>query len=210
MRATDFEYRHQLLLHELIIGTAVLTYLVDKDDIVWRLIKGESNVRVMERSGFALATLIMGISACLCTVARARSGAGETTQLDHSERSLPYLRLRYLGDFLYAIALGSLVPLSGFCLLVIGEGIRLFRLSRRDGQTVQGPGSESDPAKRLPPQWARAFRQEALKWGLFLTMIVFSITLIDRVAEVLIALTILLWAILNVRIFGGSRDAAAP
>src|SRR5277367_5204815 len=175
MRATDFEYRHQLLLHELIIGTAVLTYLVDKDDIVWRLIKGESNVRVMERSGFALATLIMGISACLCTVARARSGAGETTQLDHSERSLPYLRLRYLGDFLYAIALGSLVPLSGFCLLVIGEGIRLFRLSRRDGQTVQGPGSESDPAKRLPPQWARAFRQEALKWGLFLTMIVFSI-----------------------------------
>ncbi len=208
MRATDFEYRHQLLLHELIVGAAVLTYLVDRDDIVWRLIKGESNARVMERSAFALATLLMGISACLCTFARARSRAGETAQLAQSERSLPYLRLRYMGDFLYAIALGSLVPLTGFFLLVVGEGIRLFRL--QDGQTVRGPSSESEPAKRPPPQWARAFRQEALKWGLFLTMIVFTLTLKDRVAEVLIALTILLWVILNVRIFGGSRATAAP
>jgi len=41
-------------------------------------------------------------------------------------------------------------------------------------------------------------------------MIVFTLTLKDRIAEVLIALTVLLWIILNVRILGGSREAAAP
>jgi hypothetical protein len=37
MIATAFECRHQLLLHELIVGAAVLTYLIDPDDIIWRL-----------------------------------------------------------------------------------------------------------------------------------------------------------------------------
>ena len=39
MKATDFEYRHQTLVHQLIVGAAFLTYLIDRDDIVWRLVK---------------------------------------------------------------------------------------------------------------------------------------------------------------------------
>jgi hypothetical protein len=36
-------------------------------------------------------------------------------------------------------------------------------------------------------RWRGAFRREAFKWGIFLAMGVFTITLRDRLAEVLIA-----------------------
>jgi hypothetical protein len=37
-----------------------------------------------------------------------------------------------------------------------------------------------------------------VKWGLFLTMIVFTITLKDRIAEILAGVSVLLWIILNI------------
>jgi hypothetical protein len=33
MKATDFEYRHQRLIHNLIVAAAALTYLVQRGDI---------------------------------------------------------------------------------------------------------------------------------------------------------------------------------
>ena len=136
MRATDFEFHHQLLLHELIVGAAVLTYLVERDDIVWRFIKNSgSDVRLFERLLFAGATLLLGVSAWICTLARAYQkfeDSARPAKLNARQQSRALNRLRYLGEFLFAVALGSLLPLAGFLVLVVVEAIRLLRLYKRD------------------------------------------------------------------------------
>ena len=38
-----------------------------------------------------------------------------------------------------------------------------------------------------------------MKWGLFFTMIVFTVTLVDRVAEILAGATVVIWITLNAR-----------
>jgi hypothetical protein len=183
MKATDFEFRHQILLHQFVVLVAFLIYLVDRDDIVWRFIKnGSSDVRSIERAIFAVATILFGIAAYICTQSR----------IHH--------RPRYLGEFLYAIALGSLAPLAGFVVLVAGETIRLLRLALRPNLS-----SSDESVKQEPILWLEALRSEAVKWGLFLTMIVFTITLKDRVAEVLAGLSVLVWIILN--IWASQREA---
>ena len=45
--------------------------------------------------------------------------------------------------------------------------------------------------------WGPGFRAQAVKWGLFLTMIVFSFTLVDRQADILIAASVLVAVLLN-------------
>jgi hypothetical protein len=54
-----------------------------------------------------------------------------------------------------------------------------------------------DPA----PVWAHAFRREAAKWGILVTMVVFSVTLIDRLAEILALASILVAVMLNLPVF---------
>jgi hypothetical protein len=218
MKATDFEYRHQLLLHELIVGAALLTYLVDRNDIVWRYIKTSDHAKLLEHCLFAITTLLFGISACLCTIARAHpstEGISGSTQGVSREVAGSFYQLRLFGDFLYALALASLLPLSGFVILIVCEAIRLVRLSWRENvltpsetveidQPLTAPAStlsaQTTPTRRPQLEWGKAFRREALKWGVFLTMIVFTLTLKDRVAEVLIGASVVLWILLNLRL----------
>ena len=218
MKATVFEYRRQLLLHELIVGAALLTYLIDRDDIVWRYIKTSDHARLLEHCLFAIATLLFGISACLCTIARAHpstEGSSGSTRAVNREFPGSFYQLRLFGDFLYALALASLLPLSGFFILIVCEAIRLVRLSWRENalprsetaeieRPLTAPASmlsaQTTPTRRPQPEWGKAFRREALKWGLFLTMIVFTLTLKDRIAEVLIGASVVLWILLNLRL----------
>ncbi|HZD47241.1 MAG TPA: hypothetical protein VE178_00730 [Silvibacterium sp.] len=175
MRATNFEYRHQTLAHQFIVLLALLTYLIDPDDIVWRFVRGTSAPRLWERTLFIVATMLIAAAAALCTRARFFS------------------RPRYFGELLYAIGLGSLLPLPGFVILVAGESLRLLRLIRRDND-------------QTPPQlastWGRAFRKEVVKWGILISMIAFVITLRDRVADVLVASSFLIGLLLNLPLFG--------
>lgn len=76
------------------------------------------------------------------------------------------------------------MPLAGFVILVTGQTIRILRLA----------GSRDDAGK---PSWAGAMRREAAKWGLLLTMSVFSITLVDRHADIGAGASYLIWALLN-------------
>jgi hypothetical protein len=210
MKATDFEYRHQTLVHQLIVAAAFLTYLIQRDDVVWRFVKDSTAPRELERFLFALATLFIAFGAGVSTWARAyrRSESRETVG--------PYRYLRHprhLGDLFYAIGLGSLAPALGFIILVAGEGIRILRFIRREDDPawnfLQHPLPALQPlappiAKELDPIWRKAFRQEAVKWGLCLTMIVFVITLKDRLAEVLACASFLIGLVFNASTFGHS------
>jgi hypothetical protein len=55
----------------------------------------------------------------------------------------------------------------------------------------------SSPRSGLRANWKAALRSGISKWGLAVTMIVFTVTLRDRVAEILAAASFLLWAALN-------------
>jgi hypothetical protein len=183
MKASNFEYRHQTLTHQFIVLAAFLTYLIDPDDIVWRLVRDTSTPHLWERVLFILATILIAAGAALSTWA-------------HTVRVVSVrLRIRpcYLGELVYAVGLGSLLPLPGFVILVAGESLRIFRLIRREQD-------QSHP----PPVigWGRAFRKEAVKWAIFLSMIAFVITLKDRVADVLVALSFLIGLLLNLPFFG--------
>jgi hypothetical protein len=174
MKATDFEYRHQTLIHQLIVLAGVLTYLIDPDDIVWRIVRDTSTPRSWERCLFIVATILIAAGAVLCT------------------RASAFHRSHYLGELLYAIGLGSLLPVPGFIVLVVGESLRLLRLTRHD------PGQ---PSRETTPSWAAAFRREAVKWGILVTMLVFVTTLKDRHADILAAASFLLGLLLNLPLF---------
>ena len=165
---------HQTLVHPFIVGAAFLTYLIDRDDIVWRFVRNGSTPRLWERSLFIVATILIAGGAGLCTRARALHRPGP----------------QYRGELLDAIGLGSLVPLSGFIILVAGESFRILRFMRREDDTQDKFG------------WGNAFRREATKWGILVTMIVFAITLKDRVAEVLAVASFLVGLLFNLAFFG--------
>ena len=103
VRATKFEERHAMLLHQFVVAVAFLTYLWDRDDVVWRFIKDNAANRVLEHALFAVATLLVGGAAIICTRARVYPDAPIGNRQSGSSHSA--CNWRYLGDFLYAIGL---------------------------------------------------------------------------------------------------------
>lgn len=181
MRATEFEERHAMLLHQLVVAVAFLTYLWERDDVVWRFIKDTAANRVLEHALFAIATLLVGGAAIICTRARVYQDAPVGNQ--HPAPSYSGSRKwQYLGEFLYAIGLASLLPLAGFVILVVGEAIRILRLVRSKDELSR----PRVPLVETKSRWRDASRREAVKWGIFLAMVAFTVTLSDRVAEILI------------------------
>lgn len=215
MKATDFELRHPTLLHMLVVGLAFATYAFSPDDMVWRIVRDSPHSRFLERSFFAFAGLLIGAAAVLCTWARAYpapefGGPSASAACDGPYRYLRYPR--HLGTLLHAIGLGSLAPIPGFIILVLGDALLVFRLIRRTDELERTATSTQDrprlarllpslsrrlPAKGLVPNWRKAFRQESAKWGLFLSMILFTIVLIDRVADYLVLASLVLGLLLN-------------
>jgi hypothetical protein len=214
MKATDFEYRHQTLVHQFIVAAALLTYFVDREDIVWRFVKDSSAPRGFERFFFIVATVFIVVGAAICTsarVCRRSESAIGTESYRHLHRS------RYFGDLLYAIGLASLFPLWGFIILVAGETLRVLRLIQREDPRARKLMLHMLPtalpltppaAQEFHSGWGKAFRQETVKWGLFLTMVVFVITLKDRLAEVLAAASFLIGLLLNAPIFSREPSTA--
>lgn len=81
---------------------------------------------------------------------------------------------------------GNSDALPGFVIVVVGQAIRILR--------VMGHTDRSNPERS---GWAHGMRREAAKWGLVVTMIAFSITLIDRQADLMAAASYLVWLLLN-------------
>jgi hypothetical protein len=204
MRATDFERRHPTWIRHGLIAAAVATYLFDPDDVVWRFIRASPDRRPLEHGIFLVATILIGTGAVLCTKADAFGRREETAGSDqpipgdlHSGR----IRVQCVGEFLYAVGFASLVPLAGFVLLVCGELLRIVRLVRfevAEGLPNQLTEEQSAvPLREAGADLGIAFRQQAAKWGIFVSMIVFSITLRDRLVEILACASGAVWAMLN-------------
>jgi hypothetical protein len=183
MQATDFEYRHQTLLHLLLVGLALAAYFLYPDDIVWAAVRHHSNRAFLEQAAFAVGTLMLLACAVLETWANARA------KPDGAYRYLPYPLL--LGRLLFALALGLLLPLAGTIVLIGGEGLLVSRL------VIGNRGQPRLPVQGGDPQWGEAFRWTAAKWGLLASMIVFTWTLQDRIAEIGAGASFLLWLALN-------------
>jgi hypothetical protein len=187
MKAANFELRHRTLLHQVLVAAAFITYLFDPDDIVWRFVRNSAAPHQQERAIFILATISIAVGACLSTWARATAASVELRRPQS-----------FLGDFLYSIGLASLFPLPGFLILVCGEGLLILRLIGRANGSPKGAQYPSHSS------WSQALRKEAVKWGILITMIVFSITLTDRLAEYLAATSFLIGLLLNAPFFSRS------
>jgi hypothetical protein len=105
----------------------------------------------------------------------------------------------YLGRILFALGLGLLAPALGSFILIAGEIILITRLLGRDHGEVPHPLTAfHPPLSTVEADWGIAVRKQAAKWGLAMTMIVFTLTLRDRIAEILAAASFLAWVLLNI------------
>lgn len=175
-KASDFEYRYQTLLHLLMVGLAVSTYFLTRDDIVWALVRRHSNSAILEQLTFGAGTLLLLSCAVLETWAHA-----------HAVSSIPALLTARL---LFALVLGLLVPLPGTIVILAGEAFLALRLFLRDRD--RNPSGRPSDA-----HWGLAIRQSAAKWGFAASMIAFTLTLRDSIAELGGALSFLVWVALN-------------
>jgi len=166
-----------VLLHQFVIAAAFLTYFVDPEDIVWRFIKNSPANRVLEHALFAVATILVGVGALVCTRARALGCEPVSGQEQAFALGGNWRRRLFVGEFLYAIGLASLAPLEGSLILIAGEGIRIGRLARGGAVPSTVEGGTFEPSGVAKPRWRRSFRKEAFKWGICLAMGVFTITL---------------------------------
>jgi hypothetical protein len=112
----------------------------------------------------------------------------------------------FLSRLLFAPVLGLLVPLPGTILIVAGESFLVFRLFLRNHARAATPHSIF-PVQAPKPKWGEAFRQSAAKWGFAASMIAFTWTLRDRVAEIGAAASFLVWAALNISRFLQPQDS---
>ncbi|HEY6945985.1 MAG TPA: isoprenylcysteine carboxylmethyltransferase family protein [Candidatus Acidoferrum sp.] len=219
MKATEFEFRHRSVLNLIHFWIAFQLYSVDHANIVWAFVQWNNpHGAFMARIVFGSAALLLGLAAAVRTWAAAylRSDVVHDAAL-HTETLVadgPYRHVRnplYLGTFLMSVGLGFLASRAGFVILAAGAAIRILRLIGREEAELEKQEGEGfrefcrrvprllpSLRPRVPPaglkaQWGQAFRGEAFMWGFFLTMVGFTITLQDRVAEILAGATLALW-----------------
>jgi protein-S-isoprenylcysteine O-methyltransferase Ste14 len=219
MKATEFEFRHRSLLNLIHFWIAFQAYSIDRTNVVWAFVpwnnpRGDLVARII----FGFGALLVGAAAAIRTWAAAylRTDVVHDTKL-HTETLVadgPYRYVRnplYLGTFLLSIGLGLLASRLGFAILAVGAAIRILRLIGREEAELEKERGESFrefcrcvprllpswrprvPASGLKPQWGQAFGGEAFMWGFFVTMVAFTITLQDRVGEILAGATLALW-----------------
>lgn len=174
----------------------LLTYLISPEDVVWRFIKAAPHARVLEHLCFGMAAGILGIALLLKSLAISRAS-------QRGSRDPSYSR-GVLADLLQAVGIGCLLPLPGFLLFVLGTlGVSLLLNPRHAPEEELMTLSNLDKPQRILPSlpWRVALVKNLGLFCAFVSMVIFSITLIDRVADVLFCLTAL------VSITAGTRNA---
>lgn len=175
-----------LIVRAVLLLVGLSAYLISPEDVVWHFIKVAPHAREREHALFGLAAASLGLALLL----KVRDSAQPEGQDSHRPSHIRSM----VASLLQAIGIGSLLPLPGFLVLVLGDvAASLLLYGRHSTAEVPRVEPDSRPADR---------RFEAFRWtdalathlGLcfaFLSMIVFSVVLIDRVADVLFAMTAL-------------------
>jgi hypothetical protein len=92
----------------------ISTYLIFPDDVVWHFIKTSQHARIWEHALFGTAAALLGFALLL----KVKAGAHPENQDSHG----PSRTTATVASLLQAIGIGSLLPLPGFFLLVVGDG----------------------------------------------------------------------------------------
>jgi hypothetical protein len=177
-----------LIVRAALLLAGVSTYLISRDDVVWHFIRTAPRARALEHTFFGIAAALLGIALLL----RVKADARPVT-----------------AGILQAMGIGSLLPLPGFLLLVLGEAITGLILRDRHA-TADDPGGEGEDPRGARELHAFRWRDALTTYpGLccaFLSMVIFSAVLIDRVADVLFAMTALVSVAANLQSFLRSRS----
>ncbi len=193
-RAGGSELRHPWLFHNVLLLASVSTYWIDREDVVWRFIRAAPHVRLLEHFSFGAAAVLIALSIWLGSRAAFH---------DFGSRSNDSTRTRRLGGVLYAVGLGTLFPLSGFVLFVLGEFVRISRFESAGSQARElMEGREPmppDPNRPSGLPWKSVLVHQAAACCAFVSMAVFSVTLVDRQAEYLFAATALVSVVAHFR-----------
>ena len=187
-RASGFELRHPWLLHNGLLLASVLTYGIDREDAVWRFIKAAPRARLLEHLSFGSAAILIALGIWLSALAAHRAF---DTRSDEA--------MGRWGGVFYAAGLGTLFPLSGLLLFVLGEFVRIERFESArspSGEPLRDLGEgrrlmPPDPSRPFGLPWRSVLVDQAPAWCAYFSMAVFSMTLVDRQAEYLFAATAL-------------------
>jgi hypothetical protein len=187
-RANVLELQRPYLIHGLVLLIGWGTYLLDRDDVLWRFIRHSPQSRLLEHLGFGGAAAAMGIGILL--------GCWRTDRDYRAEGwTQGVIRRRCAGEILHGIGLATLVPVAGFVLIVCGEAIRSvryaglkMRIAREGGGGLPGGIPITAPPG---PAWKWLVLSQAGMWCAFVSMVIFSIILIDHAADRMFGITML-------------------
>jgi hypothetical protein len=216
-RSYPFAIRHPFPIHGLLVVLCWLTYLKDPEDVVWRFVKVSSSPRILEHLAFGVAAVFLGVAVIL-----GAWPSGNTTYCER--RDTRSIRRRCIGEILHGIGISSLLPISGCILLVCGEVIRSTHYAllkiRLTAHLKNSSGSmriHTQPPVNLETgdqttsslafAWSRIIVIHVAEICAFLSMLAFSISLRDRLADVLFSGTALIFVISR---FIASTEPSGP
>jgi hypothetical protein len=178
------ELRRPYLIHGLVLLVGWGTYLLDRDDVLWRFIRHSPHSRLLEHVGFGCAAAAIGLGILL--------GCWRTDRDYGAEGWTPgSIRRRCAGEILHGIGLASLVPAAGFVLLVGGEAIRSVHYAGLKMRIAREHCGGVPIAAPPGPAWKWLVLSQAGMWCAFASMVIFSIVLIDHAADRMFGITIL-------------------
>jgi hypothetical protein len=193
-----FSVRHPFLVHGTIVLLCWSAYGFDRVDVVWRLIRSSAEARVLEHAGFGLAALLIGLGVWF--------GAWPSgNQVQWAAGDARAIRRRSLGEILHAAGIATLLPVGGAVALIVAEIIRSKSFARARISEIPGKsaapaaiaaptGSTTEPPTGLP-RHRRFFVRHMAGFCAFFSMLVFSITLRDRLADLLFAVTAVVFTV---------------
>jgi hypothetical protein len=183
-----------LIVRAALLLVGLSTYLISPDDVVWHFIRTAPQSRVLEHALFGVAAAILGLALLL----KVKVSVHSENQDGHG----PCPITSTVASLLQAIGIGSLLPLPGFLLLVFGDPVASLLLYGRYS-TAENPRAGRDFRRARSPlqgfRWRNALATHIGLCFAFLSMAIFSVVLIDRVADVLFAMTALVSVAANSR-----------
>jgi hypothetical protein len=183
-RANLLELQRPYLIHGLVLLIGWGTYLLDRDDVLWRFIRHSPQSRLLEHLGFGGAAAAIGIGILL--------GCWRTDRDYCWEGWTPgAIGRRCAGEILHGIGLATLVPVAGFVLIVCGETIRSVRYARLKLRITREHGGGVPIAAPPGPAWKWLVLSQAGMWCAYVSMVIFSIILIDHAADRMFGITML-------------------